>query len=304
MRKAIFLTALALFLSPTLAIATSGSGACSSHGGVNCNAGPDWDGSATCNDGWTDSSVFYYDIKECTNNLHYCTQTESDSLSAKYKIDSFKQVGLDDNAALNTLMQKEAATTDTNTLRQLAIDALTLNSTISKHNLDLRVAMTGFYKECYALGETEFYQSQAEFLKTLQTQQTQTVQQTEQPVQTPQQSAPPAPQSAPVVDSIDFCSQKLGPHGVVAGQSKCACASGYVLNDQQNNCVVAPAAALVVTSPLKTPTVYGGVKPPVHRVSEDTISITASTSATTNAPTMASPKQSFWSKVLSWFKWW
>ena len=37
----------------------SSSGACSSHGGVNCALGPDVDGSVICNDGWTDSSVEY-----------------------------------------------------------------------------------------------------------------------------------------------------------------------------------------------------------------------------------------------------
>lgn len=36
------------------------SGACSGHGGVNCAAGPDSDGSVICNDGWRDSSVQYH----------------------------------------------------------------------------------------------------------------------------------------------------------------------------------------------------------------------------------------------------
>lgn len=37
----------------------SSSGACSGHRGVNCDAGPDSDGSVICNDGWTGSSVMY-----------------------------------------------------------------------------------------------------------------------------------------------------------------------------------------------------------------------------------------------------
>ena len=41
------------------------SGACSWHGGVNCAAGSDWDGSVICNDGWRDSSVSYYSMAEC-----------------------------------------------------------------------------------------------------------------------------------------------------------------------------------------------------------------------------------------------
>lgn len=35
------------------------SGACSSHDGVDCSAGPDSDGSVICNDGWRGSSVEY-----------------------------------------------------------------------------------------------------------------------------------------------------------------------------------------------------------------------------------------------------
>ena len=34
-------------------------GACSSHGGVDCSAGPDYDGSVICEDGWKESSVGY-----------------------------------------------------------------------------------------------------------------------------------------------------------------------------------------------------------------------------------------------------
>ncbi len=41
------------------------SGACSYHGGVDCSAGPHFDGSAICNDGWVDSSVFYSNIEKC-----------------------------------------------------------------------------------------------------------------------------------------------------------------------------------------------------------------------------------------------
>lgn len=54
----------AFFLSlPITVSATTGSGACSWHGGVNCNAGADWDGSVLCNDpGWKDSTVSYEDV--------------------------------------------------------------------------------------------------------------------------------------------------------------------------------------------------------------------------------------------------
>lgn len=52
-------------LTSSSALATSG--ACSNHKGVNCGAGPDYDGSVVCNDGWRDSTVLYANNKECTN---------------------------------------------------------------------------------------------------------------------------------------------------------------------------------------------------------------------------------------------
>jgi hypothetical protein len=41
------------------------SGACSSHGGVNCSAGADTDGSVICYDGWKNSSVAYSSMEKC-----------------------------------------------------------------------------------------------------------------------------------------------------------------------------------------------------------------------------------------------
>jgi len=64
--KKIFLFTIVLLFSFGLflnVIATSG--ACSWHGGVNCAAGSDWDGSVICNDGWRDSSVSYYSMTKC-----------------------------------------------------------------------------------------------------------------------------------------------------------------------------------------------------------------------------------------------
>ncbi len=62
----------ALSLIPYLS-AEATSGACSWHGGVNCSAGQDWDGSVICNDGWRDSSVSYYSMVKCQgyNNYDY-----------------------------------------------------------------------------------------------------------------------------------------------------------------------------------------------------------------------------------------
>src|SRR3989344_7897023 len=52
-----------LFAQPSSVSATSG--ACSYHSGVNCSAGPNYTGNVTCNDGWVNSSVKFYDTDEC-----------------------------------------------------------------------------------------------------------------------------------------------------------------------------------------------------------------------------------------------
>jgi hypothetical protein len=65
---------LALFLLlPLIVSASTGSGACSWHGGVNCNAGADWDGSVICYDGWKDSTVKHVDacISACDTYYTY-----------------------------------------------------------------------------------------------------------------------------------------------------------------------------------------------------------------------------------------
>lgn len=61
------LTTFFLLCFPNLTLAKSG--ACSSHGGVNCAVGPDYDGSVICQDGWRESSVAFTDNKECGISL-------------------------------------------------------------------------------------------------------------------------------------------------------------------------------------------------------------------------------------------
>lgn len=63
MRKLSLLLFLVLFLVPVITYGDSG--ACSGHGGVSCPAGPDYDGSVICNDGWRESSVLYTSMAMC-----------------------------------------------------------------------------------------------------------------------------------------------------------------------------------------------------------------------------------------------
>jgi len=111
MKKTVFLRffiAVSLFLTPLTSLATNGSGACSWHGGVDCSAGTDRDGSVICNDGWRGSSVKYSDVAECNkepsvyffenaDDYHlFLEQTlsrfENDALSWVNKIKSTKTI--------------------------------------------------------------------------------------------------------------------------------------------------------------------------------------------------------------------
>lgn len=68
MKKAYSVLLFTLFLFPSLAFATSG--ACSSHGGVNCSV-ESTVGNAICRDGWV-SSVAYSSMVECQQTPTYC----------------------------------------------------------------------------------------------------------------------------------------------------------------------------------------------------------------------------------------
>ncbi len=63
MKKIVIVFSILLLAYPQLSKAVSG--ACSSHGGVNCSIGSDIDGSVICNDGWKDSSVLFVQSAEC-----------------------------------------------------------------------------------------------------------------------------------------------------------------------------------------------------------------------------------------------
>jgi len=64
----IFRAAFVLFGLCFASAALASSGACSGHGGVNCAAGSDYDGSVVCYDGWTGSSVLYSSMDSCRSD--------------------------------------------------------------------------------------------------------------------------------------------------------------------------------------------------------------------------------------------
>jgi hypothetical protein len=67
----------------TITPVSATSGACSYHGGVNCSAGADYDGSVICYDGWTASSVLYSSEISCKNSTYIGSPCPQPSLSSE-----------------------------------------------------------------------------------------------------------------------------------------------------------------------------------------------------------------------------
>lgn len=78
MKKIILSLIVSALIIPSISFATQGT--CSSHGGVNCSAGSDWDGSAICKDGWRDSSEKYSSVSKCSNYKPTCTSEQRKKL--------------------------------------------------------------------------------------------------------------------------------------------------------------------------------------------------------------------------------
>lgn len=110
-----FSVLLFVFINPVPSFAIEG--ACSSHGGVNCGAGP-INSYAVCYDGWI-SSVFYSDMVECEGYESQCTVYLNEDMYAfnrnvvKQKIDVLKNEILDIQYSISMLpYEKEQAKDD------------------------------------------------------------------------------------------------------------------------------------------------------------------------------------------------
>jgi hypothetical protein len=82
------------------------SGACFSHGGVNCSAGASPSGSVICNDSYIDTNFIYTDLDECNANAQGCTSDEYQSLRQKYGVND-KTAQLNSiNAQTNSIVEQ------------------------------------------------------------------------------------------------------------------------------------------------------------------------------------------------------
>ena len=107
MKKLLSFAMLISLLIPITTFAIEGT--CSSHRGVSCSAGPDWDGSAICLDGWRDSTEYYSSMLECRDEPT-CSPEEYSQLKEKYNLDRLIKQRTDLGDTLNKLNLDRLAT--------------------------------------------------------------------------------------------------------------------------------------------------------------------------------------------------
>ncbi len=227
---------LTAFLSPQITFATEGT--CSWHGGVSCNAGADWDGSTICKDGWRDSSERFYSQQVCTKELYYCSQAEASRLNFKYRLDELYQVVSQKCAIPPELLVSSGDTASQS--REKAIKSLELSSQCNSAQGDYNLASNQYDRECYSIGESEYYQRMAEFLaKYQQSQVTQKATCPSNLVVSGGQCVCPSDlvyNGSSCVTATQSCQSKLGPNSY--GDSKqCYCSSGYSYDSITASCV-------------------------------------------------------------------
>lgn len=272
--QVVAVTVLLIAFSPSSVSAVQGT--CSYHGGIDCSAMADWDGSAVCNDGWRDSSETFTSAKKCLNQHYYCSTSEASELSKKYDLDSKNSKVTD---TYNQLIQKisdvevlklydpatdpqyagrgittgglkPAYAKRDEEIRQGKIEILNLETLFEAVSSSYWSSWNQYLRDCWTLGDADYSKQMADIYAKYSSPQSHAVDQpptqSAQPLSTP----PSTGTQSSVPDLIEICMQKLGPHGIVAGQNKCGCVSGYVLNDQENYCVLPPIPAVQAKAPV------------------------------------------------------
>ena len=151
-----------LFAFPDNSFAIQGT--CSYHGGVDCRAGADWDGSAICIDGWRDSSERFYSQKKCQEDLHHCSIEVSRELDEKYQIKGLtakKELGCREIEAITQDVLSSDYSSDNRSYSETVEDALRAMEASARcvsAQDNLRFALNQSRNECYSIGEQEYYE--------------------------------------------------------------------------------------------------------------------------------------------------
>lgn len=302
-----------IFLFPNLSFATEGT--CSWHGGVKCAAGADWDGSVICTDGWRDSSERFYSQQKCRADLYYCSATVALQLKAKYRLDELYQIADQKCTIPPELMP--ATGDSTSDSRVKAIKSLELSVACSSAQGDYNLAADQYDRECYLIGESEYYQRIADFYKKYEASTSQLDQS-----QTPysgSQSTIKADIGSNLTPDERCKKFGLGDWYNTDKQSCDICPDGVEKKPNTNSCWVPPKPVPVVAT-IASPkpkevesrkfvenisTTIATNTQEVSVVAEPVSHAVEEIKTETPLPLTSAPApRSFWAKIISWFKFW
>lgn len=279
-------------------------GTCSSHGGVDCRAGVDWDGSAVCMDGWRDSSETFSSVQMCKIGLHYCTEAESKELNSKYGVEVKIQKLNEIYSQLEPYKQKSLSGTLT---RADTIEILRLNSLQAGASNELNYAMSQVERECYSLGASAYYRSQAEFYKQLQF----------QPQSTPQYYCPanlllsgnacvcPAGtvyNGNSCITYTQSCQVQLGQNSF-GDANHCYCSTGFSYSNNPPSCVKTVATPSTPAQTINKPPEQTLLAPKASN-SPEIKPKTKVAESIGKSPNVEAPKERFWVRLWRRIRFW
>ena len=222
-------------------------GTCSSHGGVDCSAMADSDGSAVCNDGWRDSSETFSSVLECKNLHHSCTVDENNQINQKYDLNNKAKAVSDIANQIISIGADSSNSNDFSAARDQYLKVAALRNKLLPLQADFWEASNEATRECWILGDKEYSQQQADLIsqysKSLQ--QSKSVQPTTLPPISSLSKECISPNSHYISSTqcvcdtgyfdtngycaniSDFCILTLGGHGIPTSDSTCGCSAGF-----------------------------------------------------------------------------
>jgi hypothetical protein len=200
-----YLYIIILLSLPSISFATSG--ACSSHGGVNCSAGAGTNDQAICNDGWTGSVVPFSDVNECKVSGPQCVYpTQTQPTCSLSDIQTQKQNALGTSAARMSQYGVGGSAFATT-------QAGNINSQYDTQYNECQSQWTIYQAGITGYNTCTNYNSQL-----LEKQQEQQVKNNEQQIEDSWQQS---------------CISSYGPYAKVESNGHCSCQSGYDIYNNQ-----------------------------------------------------------------------
>ena len=326
MKRLLSILILLLILIPAPSYAIEGT--CSWHGGVNCSAGADWDGSAVCVDGWRDSSERYSEQTMCQSFRYGCSNLQQ--IYEKYEMPKklaemevlFHQIDTTSNACF----AKAQTQTD---IREQLIQTTQCSREYQTQESQYNLLSTEYDRlnaianqECEESGRLELEQTKIKY-----------------GYYSPQ-TPPPAPASYTPLQSVKL---ETGP--VMSNDERCkslgfgdwfntdtqncdTCPYGETKDPNSNSCKtpnpkVTPSQSVEKSIPDKPkeppkPNVSEAVPVKIKAVATTTettssIQVIATTTIPEPIPTPVPPvtiheplpqPKTFWTKLIDWFKFW